>query len=247
MIHSIQKAMRILAVIADGKNEPVALARIAQETGYPKPTCAHIVETLCADGYAQRTPRGYRLGPGLYHLTRYGRYRSELVELCHPVLRWMERESRATAILAVVENRQKFIIDTVETEPRLYTESQNIRTDELYRTATGRVLLAHMDRREAEAMYRQYGNPHPGAWEGVNSLDSLLHECERVRRQPVETVYSGDAVGMACALVHSGVCLGAVGLGWREDAPAPGKLRRMEQTLVRGVREMQRRLTYQGE
>ena len=171
MIQSVHKAMRILSVIADGKSAPVSLAHIAAETGWPKPTCAHIVETLCRDGYVQRVSHseGYRLGPALYHLTRYGRYDEELISLCHPVLKWMERTAQATAILTVVENRQKFIIDYVDTEQKMFPEYQQIRTDNLYRTATGRMLLSRMDRRQVEEIYRQYGNPAAGEWDEVTS------------------------------------------------------------------------------
>lgn len=253
MIQSVHKAMRILSVIANGKSAPVSLARIAQETGWPKPTCAHIVETLCQDGYVQRVSHseGYRLGPALYHLTRYGRYDEELISLCHPVLKWMERTAQATAMLAVVENGQKFIIDYVDTEPKMFPEYQQIRKDDLYRTASGRVILSRMDRAQAEEIYRQYGAPPPGAWDGVTSWDSLCRELERIRSQPTASVQNASTTGIACALMHGSVCLGAVGLGWLHDSLTEEALRvqrrRAEQTLLRGTREIERRLSYQAD
>lgn len=251
MIQSVQKAMRILSVIANGKAAPVPLWRIAQETGWPKPTCAHIVETLCAEGYVQRVSHseGYRLGPALYHLTRYGRYDEELISLCHPVLKWMERASQATAMLAVVENGQKFIIDYVDTEPKMFPEYQQIRKDDMYRTASGRVILSRMDRGQVEEIYRQYGNPPPGAWDEVTSCETLYRELERLRSQPSASVENGRSTGIACALMHGSACLGAIGLGWRHDTLTEeerlSQRRRAEQTLIRGTREIQRRLSYQ--
>ena len=143
MIHSVQKAMHILSVLSDAKNQPVPLMDIAERTGYPKPTCAHLLETLCHDGYAVRVSqtKGYILGPALYCLTRYGRYEEELVSLCRPVMRWMERNSHATVVLSVIQSHHKFIIDYADAEQNLFSEHPKIRTDDIYRTATGRAII----------------------------------------------------------------------------------------------------------
>ena len=142
MIQSVQKAMEILRVVSDGKNHPVPLMEIAQKTGYPKPTCAHLLETLCHDGYAERVSHaeGYRLGAAAYYLTRYGSFEQPLVSLCRPVMRWMERKTHATVILSVLRNRQKFIIAYADTEQNLLREHPSICMDDLYRTATGRAM-----------------------------------------------------------------------------------------------------------
>lgn len=249
MIQSVQKAMQILSVISNGKNEPVTLAQIAQITGFPKPTCAHIVETLCQSGYIEHVSRseGYRLGLAVYHLTRYGRYGEELIALCRPVLKWMESNSQAAALLTVIRNQQKFIIDYVDTGKHLFPEYQQVRTDDIYRTAGGRVILAHMDRDQLMDIYHKYGAPPQGVWEGVTSFDTLCRELERLRTQPVVAVRNSSAIGNACALMHGASCLGAVGLGWHvtPDAPATAERhRKIERVLVEGTREIQRRLQY---
>ena len=155
MIHSVEKAMKILAVISNAKNAPVTLMELSNQTGIPKPTCSHLLETLCHDGYARRVSHteGYVLGPAVYHLTRYGRYEKELVTLCRPIMRWMEKKSHATVVLSVIQNHQKFIIDYADDEQNLFSEHPQIRTDEIYRTATGRAILSHMDRNEVRAIW----------------------------------------------------------------------------------------------
>lgn len=253
MIQSVAKAMRILAVIADGKAEPVPLGVIAAQSGYPKPTCAHIVDTLCEQGYVQRVSHagGYRLGPALYHLTRYGRYEEELISVCHPVLRWMEHNTQATALLAVMENRQKFIIDYVDSSPRMFSEYQLIRRDALYRTATGRAILSRMDRVQLEEIYRQYGAPLEGEWAEVTDFDSLCREVEYLRMQKVVPVHQSLTSGCACALMQGEICIGAVGLGWWNGDLPQNELaalqQRMERVLRRGVKEIERRLSYQAQ
>lgn len=65
MIGSVQKAIKILNVISEGKNSPVSLLYISEMTGINKSTCSHIVSTLESEGFVKKISRtkGYVLGP----------------------------------------------------------------------------------------------------------------------------------------------------------------------------------------
>jgi len=255
MIQSVHKAMRILSVISDGKNQPVTLMEIASATGYPKPTCAHILQSLCMDGYVERISHseGYRLGLNLHHLTRFGRYDQELVTLCRPVLKWMEKNSNATALLSVIQNNQKFIIDNVDTGHRIFDEYQQVRKDDIYRTATGRAILAQMDLKQVKEIYQKYGNPEPGDWDEVQSFDELCRQLDIIRMQKI-IIADGSpgkrkkVIGYACPIFRQSTCVGAVGLGWRipgeKDEAFKDQEEKIKNILLKGKKEIQRRLDY---
>lgn len=256
MIHSVHKAMQILSVIADGRNKPVPLGEIARLTGYPAPTCSHILDTLSADGYVRRVShsQGYLLGPALYCLTRFGGYKEEFVTLCRPVMRWMERNSGATVILSVIEGDQKYNISTFDTAQKLFRRRVQIRTDDIYRTAAGRVLLAHMDVDEIRIIYNKYGPPAPGHWDQVTDYDSLRAALEQLREQKIVTSLSRTwdgypLYGYVSALLRCGRCVGAIGLAYRlgdRDAEIDPKTEvRLNRVLFRGSREIERRLAYE--
>lgn len=256
MIHSVQKAMHILSVLSDAKNQPVPLMDIAERTGYPKPTCAHLLETLCHDGYAVRVSqtKGYILGPALYCLTRYGRYEEELVSLCRPVMRWMERNSHATVVLSVIQSHHKFIIDYADAEQNLFSEHPKIRTDDIYRTATGRAILAHSDRETVEEIWRKYDAPPKKHWSEVTSYETLSEALDRLRKQDVVVsgvengVVKHRNVGLACPLFRGKVCVGAVGLAWKteeETAFDPETEAWLCGILKKGAREIRRLLSYE--
>ncbi|MBQ8397759.1 MAG: helix-turn-helix domain-containing protein [Clostridia bacterium] len=255
MIQSVHKAMQILSVIANAHNEPVTLGEIARQTGFPGPTCSHILDTLCTDGYAKRAPsRGYLLGPALYCLTRFGGYEADFVALCHPVMRWMERNSSATVILSVIEGDQKYNISTLDTEQKLFRRRIQIRTDDIYRTAAGRVLLAHLDDDEIYAIYQKYGPPLPDHWPEVTDYESLRVALAQIREQKIvpslgKTWTGFPLYGYASPLMRSGRCVGAIGLAYRLDtvnaqidAKTEASLQRI---LLRGIKEIERRLSYE--
>lgn len=243
MIQSVQKAMKILAVLSDAQNTPVPLMTIAAKTGYPKPTCSHLLETLREEGYVVRVSHteGYLLGPAVYQLTRFGPYEQELVALCRPVMRWMERKSHATVILSVIRNRQKFIIAYADKEQELLTEHSSIRTDDLYRTATGRAILAQMEPHEVKEIWEKAGPPPTGHWDGVTSLPQLTAALKQLRRQETVSSQDGKNVGFACPLFRGSACIGAVGLAWKGEPPTETLL----PILKKGAKEINRRLRYE--
>jgi len=249
MIQSVQKAMRILTILSDNKNGPLPLREIALRAGYPKPTCAHLLDALCTDGYAMRISHeaGYTLGPAVYNLTRYGRYEDEFITLCRPVMRWMERKTHATVILSEIRAGQKFIIDYLDNEQNLLREHPYIRTDDIYRTATGRAILAHMPRDEVRTIYEKYGSPPPNHWNEVNSWETLIAQLAILREQKIITA-GRSSVGYACPLLQRTVCIGAIGLAWKcssgETHPDEETEEMLKSILLRGTKEIHRRLMY---
>ena len=252
-INSVKKCMRILSAIADGKGEAVSLGSIAARTELPKPTCAHILRTLIDDGYVVRLSRteGYLLGPALHYLTRYGRYEEELIELCRPVMRWIERTTHATAVLSVIKSARKFIIDYADNEQRLFAEHTRMRMGDIYRTATGRAILAEMRRDELEDIYSRLGNPEPDHWSEVTSFETLTAELARIRRERIVVTQRAtgegekNAAGYGRALFRDGRCVGAVGIAVRDPgAITPERDAELRAALNKAAREIDRRLAY---
>lgn len=257
MIYSIQKAMNILDILSNEKNHPVPLIEIAERTGYPKPTCSHILETLCHDGYVKKIShsKGYTLGPSLYRLTRYGRYEKEFVTLCRPVIRWMERTSHATVVLSVIQSSQKFIIDYADSEQNLFSENSTIRADDIYRTATGKAILAYMDRDQVKDIWKKYGKPLEGHWDGITSFESLIEALEKIRQQEIivsqaaEKEGEKNAIGYAYPLFQRKICIGAVGIAWKPlhsgQTIDPKTEKQLCDILRKGAKEIMRRLSYE--
>lgn len=250
MVKSVQKAMNILKLLSDNAPNSTPLKDIASGTGIEKPTCVHLLATLCRDGYVIRTSHseGYRLGPATYCLTRYGKYEETLVSLCHPVLRWLSKKTDGISILAVIDNCEKYIIDYIDPENAIFKHTGSIFTDDIYRTATGRIILSHMDREALTTFYEKHKNPDPADWSGIDSFEKLKSELEKIKR--LKYVYSstkrGDGfdIGIGSAIFKGNKCVGAIGIAHnsvRDDREVFGaELPYFE----KAVREISRRLNY---
>lgn len=148
MIQSIKKAIDILYYLADEPEKAIPLGEIARRMDMNKTTCAHILNTLCETALVERISRraGYRLGPGCFMLSRYGRYQQSLIEVCMPVMSWLKKQIDATVLIAVVSDGTKYIVQNIEGEERLQYAASSIIKGHIIDTATGTLLMAYMDK-----------------------------------------------------------------------------------------------------
>ncbi|MDY3303712.1 MAG: helix-turn-helix domain-containing protein [Clostridia bacterium] len=226
MIKSVQKALNILKVLSDTPFEYISLKDISIKTKIEKSTCHHILETLCAEGFAQNTAGSgkYILGPDAYLLTRFGKYNETLISVCHPLLTFLARKTQKTVLLAVLANNQKFIIDKIDSNENIFSHNAQIFTDDIYRTATGRILMSHMTRDEVFKLFQKYGTPKNEDWEGIDSFSALCSALKAVKKQQyVKTVSqisdNLSHVGLGKAILKDGKCVGAIGIACSAAPP----------------------------
>ena len=219
LIQSVQRAMRILAVLGDSYDAPVTLTVIGQKTGLPVSTCAHIVSTLEEEGYALKVShkKGYVLGPAAYYLSRFGRYKTDLISVCRPVMQYLHRNLGRAVILAVIEGGAKYVIDYVD-DGRSFHTNEQIRMDYVYRTATGRAILLNLDKDRMFDLYQRLGAPSDDDWPEVRTFEDLKRLAAKAGKKDVvkachlNTKTGMLEIGYGTALFDATGCVGAIGI-----------------------------------
>lgn len=219
MIGAVQKTVKILNTISEGKNNPVSLLHISSVTGINKSTCSHILSTLESEGFVKKISRtkGYVLGPAAYCLSRHGKYESEFVSICHPLIRWLHKKTNCSVILAVIEGSRKYTIDYIDTENKILPEISEIMPDDIYRTATGRIIMANMDKSDIKRIFEKNGIPPEGHWDEVSSLETLEAKLSELDRNGIAQTYcvrddGKIMLGYAAAVFRYTKCVGAIGV-----------------------------------
>lgn len=257
MPNCTEKTMLILRTLSDSRGVPVSLERLSHITGINKSTASHILKSLSAGGYVHRVSHtlGYLPGPELYMLTRYGRYGEDIITECHPLLDYLYRKCGGTAVFALINKDRKYIIDRVS-EDNLYLDGDaGILRDDVYRTVTGRVLLASMPLDEALEIYDSLGSPKRSEWSEVRTRQGFVSELSRISALPCYSMQnkSGDRIWLsfACAVRRNGTCVGAIGLALRffENDTLPSEAERLgiRDTVIACKNELERRLGFNGE
>ena len=257
MPNCTEKTMLILRALSDSKGVPVALERLSEITGINKSTASHILKTLCFGGYVHRVSHtlGYLPGPELHMLTRYGRYGEDIITECHPILEYLYRKCGGTAVFALINKDKKYIIDRVSDDNLYHDGDAGILRDDIYRTVTGRVLLASMPLDEALEIYDSLGNPDRSEWSEVRTRGDFLEELSKIAEMPCYflKIKSGDRVWLsfACAVHRNGICVGAIGLALRfselSSLPSEAETADILRTVIACRNELERRLGFNAE
>lgn len=219
-MQTVERALDILEILADSDGSFVKLGEIAERAHLSKSTASHILSTLCKRGYAYRISRssGYRLGSELYYLTRNGAYGHRLAEICAPYIRWLYTQTGQTPILTVIAEQKKTIIDYIEGEFVLTGKRQSLIRDNAYSSASGRLLLAGMERSQVLDFIAKNGLPQSYEWPQVHSAEEMFRQLEQLRQQGYSFAECQQkqkervSVGYACPLYYKTNMVGSLAL-----------------------------------
>ena len=246
MINSVAKAMDILDFLSENDGKSVRLEELSGGTGINKSTCVHILETLMSKRYVEKVSRseGYRLGFGIYYLTRFGKYGRKLCDNAHPVLRWLNKKTGKSPVLVILRDGKRISIDYISGEMPLSQYGEDIIVESIYNAATGRVLLAHLSDFELDEFCTKYGLPDKTDWD-VGSFQQLKKELRHIKKQGYEIMKvpsdGRDSCGCAVPIFENELCVASIGLAFytEPDEEYLGYLKA-------AAAEIQRRLEYNG-
>ena len=214
MIKSVKKATDILTIIG-GCRDGVSLETISRETNTCKSTCVHILQTLCAAGFVTHISRrgGYQLGPFVYYLTQNRRFRQDLIQLCNPVMAWLNKRTDETVLLSILYEEYKLIIHRIEGKHKLSNSDNQMIKGIVYPTATGRMLLAHMSEQELQKLFSKLGLPREQDWRDIHSYADMKQALAKIRAEGyVRVTEDSTVVGYACELHNPQGTVGGLGM-----------------------------------
>lgn len=229
----LSRATLLLARLSRHR-DGIALRALAQETGIPPSTCVRLLRDLVALGWAdQNGPRGgYRIGPRAASLAHEGAYRGRLVGEAQPLVARLAHRLGGQVLIAVLRGERRLIILRAEGDgdPLCLEEER-----ELYASASGRLLVAHLAWRARQRLVERIGLPDRRRWPGVATWDELGAECAAIRRTGwvVNCPPEGERNAVAVAIPDgqggtAAVALGMAKKGWSE----PAALRALQSTAA---------------
>lgn len=226
MIKSVQKATNILTLLSNNFGNPITISEISQQLSLNKATCCHLIETLENEGFITKVSRskGYILGPAAFYLTRYGNYRNTLITTIKPVINFLHQNLNHTVIVAIIEGNQKYIIDYIDEED-LYDEKPKILLDDIYRTATGRAILANLSTEELYKIFKKLGTPKTNEWPEIASLNDLYDFAKNAKKDGIFQTFlqteNERYYGFASALFNKTKCVGSIGVAVKTQNNLP--------------------------
>jgi DNA-binding IclR family transcriptional regulator len=184
---SVDRIFAVLDYLAI-EREGDTLARIARRVGAPKTSMVGLLAGMVGGGFLARDSNGvYTLGLGMMSLALRVTARTDFTRLARPVLQQLVADTGETALLGTLvpgANLAMYVDKVESANPIRYTVSLGERR-ELYSSAMGKLLLAHMDKARRE----KYLRAEPFKAFTANTITSV----RRLREELDEIVRDGLA------------------------------------------------------
>lgn len=193
---SVERIFRVLDHLAvAGKGD--TLAGIAKHVQAPKTSMVGLLAGMLDCGYLVRDGEGrYGLGPRMMSLAIRVTSCADLSALGRPVLADLVEKTGETALLGALapqEDVATYIEKVESTNPVRYTVSLGERR-ELYSTAIGKLLLAHMDGPRRDKYLRRVVM-EPFTSNTITSVRKLRSQLEVIRREGISRTNSERIAG----------------------------------------------------
>ncbi|WP_208759154.1 IclR family transcriptional regulator [Microbispora triticiradicis] len=244
-VQSVDRAVSIMEILA--RRGEAGVTELAAEIEVHKSTAFRLLGALEARGLVEQAEdRGkYRLGFGLVRLAGSVSMRMDVTQRSRPVCRRLAEEIGETVNIAVLRSHYAVNLDQVRGPAAVTAHNWVGQLTPLHATSSGKVLLAHLDRRHREDLLRAAGLERytPGT---VTSVEDLERELARVREHGYALSLEELEVGLnaIAAPVRSfrGEVVAAVSASGPAYRFSEERMRETAPVLLRGAEEISHRL-----
>ncbi|MBQ4354431.1 MAG: helix-turn-helix domain-containing protein [Clostridia bacterium] len=197
MIKVIHKSLNILEFLSS-KPEGETLSAIASAIGEKPTTVSNIVQVLAKRNYLERVNGRWKLGVSAYMLTGSTMdYDKVLLTRAKPILERLAAETEASAVLSVWRGQERYVLLRVMDQSAVTVNHRYPEAKEIYRTATGMLLLSEQPSDVIEAHIAENGIPgteNPSDEEIAAFLEELqAHRTAGYYTREKESIYEAAA------------------------------------------------------
>lgn len=152
LVQSVDRAITILEILA--REGEAGVTEVAGELGVHKSTAFRLIATLEARGLVEQSEdrRKYRIGLGLVGLAGSTAARTDLVRMARPVCRQLAAQTGETVNVAVLNDSSALYLDQFAGSSSLQPHNWVGQRRPLHATSNGKVLIAHLERREVDEL-----------------------------------------------------------------------------------------------
>lgn len=213
MIQVVNRALDILELIAHDRSRLYTLNEISGQLSLNKGTCANIIKTLVNRGYLEQEGRmtGYRLGSMSYLLTGNYSHKKELQAAAIEPMERLSNELNESCILSVLKDNSRLVLYEVKSTHEL--QVINKKEKEVYRTSTGRMILACLSKKEQKEFIKRYGLPSQDIWAEIEDEEDLMVELSKIKKkQLAQQISESQIVGVAAPIFKGKNVLASIGV-----------------------------------
>lgn len=249
-VRSVERAIRIMSMVAQSSDEPVTLSEISQATQIDKATTLRLLATLEAWKLVQRDPvsRRYAGGVGLWQMLTS--WRSDLRAVSRPYLESLRRLTEETVTLVCPRGLERVVVESLAAPRELCVVPSIGSAQPIYAGASGKVIMAYMSESERDRII-ELTNLKPVRGDSLTDPASFLKELEQVRQcgyaYAIGTVTAGVSALASPIFDPTGHVVGSVSLRGPESRLSLQRLEQLAPYVVDSGHDISLQLGYRGD
>jgi IclR family acetate operon transcriptional repressor len=198
---SAERSLRLLALLAN-EGRALSLAELAAQLSLPKGTAHRICTQLLATGFLARDvdERMFSVGPALRQLAFDTLNHGVVRGLRHEVLSELVRQVGETCNFTTLDGVRVLYLDRVEAQWPLRLTLDVGSHVPLHCTASGKLFLAQMEKKERDAVIGQITLTRMTA-NTITDADALRAECEAIAKRGYSTDREEFIAGLVAVAV----------------------------------------------
>jgi IclR family KDG regulon transcriptional repressor len=230
-IRALEQAGQVIGLFR-GEEAQLTLPQIARRIGVSEPTAHKLVLNLEAAGLLERNPWSghYQLPIATWELGARALRGVDPWHEIRPHLERLQEETGATATAATLKGARAVFVEHVRNDG-----SALGRAFPAHATALGKVLLAHLEIPQLDALVAEFGL-EPWTERTITDRDDLVAELERIRERGYAIEDEEYDVGLRSIAApvrdHTGQVVAALGVLGPADRLTDGRINRLADAVV---------------
>ena len=249
MIQSLDRAMRILSLLADRNS--MGVTELAQVLSVDKSTVSRLLDTMRAYDMVQVVPKTgkYRLGFRVLHLSESIKSNLNIIEISRPVITDLCQKLHESVHLCAFNNNNVYVVDQVRSN-RIYSLSATVgMVEPLHCSSVGKCILAY---RRPETIRMMLDNYELTRYteHTITDMDQLMHHLDEIRKQGYAIDDEEMAIGVRCIAVpifnYRNSVQYSIGISGPKSSVCPSAMESTICEMMSAAREISRNIGWIG-
>ncbi len=246
MVQSVEKALRLLQEL-DTHGDWLGVRELARRVGLTAPTTHNLLKTLLAWSFVEFHPvtKQYRLGLAAIRLGEGADPLNSLRMFAHPYMEELARTFDETVAVLTWMDDQAMAVDWIQAEQPLAVTHNHGVVERPLLMASGRVLLAHVDR-VTQLRHLEQENLETLGSRTPMTKDDVLKLLNKIAQDGYDILVnfanSGVAAVAAPVFDASGKIILAVGCSAPVSRSSEARLEQIKERLLAVTKEMTQKL-----
>jgi DNA-binding IclR family transcriptional regulator len=250
VVQSVDRALSILELISN-YNEGLGITEISEKVELHKSTVHRLLGTLIYKGFVEQDliTNKYRISLKLYELGTKRIEDLDILKISKPYTKKLMEELNEVVHLVIRDENDIVYIDKVEADNTIRMASTIGRRSPLYCTSVGKAILAFMDDKEVEEIWKN-SNIQKLTENTITGFEEFKKELSKIKEQGYAEDDEENELGVRCigapVFNHNGEVEGAISISGPTIRVTKEKVGEVAEALKKYSSMISKGLGYRG-